>query len=112
MAQGITGASYPLGWGTTVGLTSGPVLPTNPTRGGLIFINASVSAAIAICPSVVNQGILGVYTGFAVGVAAINGAGSVTMQPGDKFIIDNLNCTGAWNGIASGTGAVLTILES
>ena len=45
-------------------------------------------------------------------IAVINGAGSITMQPGDKFIIDTLACTCAWNGIASGAGAVLTILES
>ena len=42
----------------------------------------------------------------------INGAGSITMQPGDKFIIDTLQCTGAWNGIAGGSGGILTILES
>jgi hypothetical protein len=108
-----TGALLPVGWGTTVGLTSGPVMPSNPSRTGLIFINASVSAAIAICPNVLNVGALGVYPGAVTpGIAVVNGAGSTTMQPGDKFIIDNLNCTCAWNGIGSGAGAVLTILES
>jgi hypothetical protein len=101
----------PNGFGTTVGLTSGPAIPANPTRVGMIFHNPSSSVAVAICPAIVNQGTLGVYTGNAVGVAAINGAGSITMQPGDKFIVDNLSCTSAWNAIASGAGGVLTGLE-
>src|SRR6266705_6657183 len=106
------GALLPIGWGTTVGTTSGPVMPSNPSRNGLIFINNSVSASIAICPAVVNVGALGIYAGAATGVAAINGVGSFTMQPGDKFIIDTtFICTSAWNGIASGPGAALTILE-
>jgi len=110
-----TGALLPVTWGTPVGTTSGPVLPSNPSRTGLIFVNASVSQAIAIIPAVANIALLqGQYPSAPVtpSVAVINGAGSVTMQPGDKFIIDNLNCTCAWNGIASGTGAVLSMLES
>lgn len=102
----------PMGWGTTVGLTSGPVLPANPTRSGLIMYNPSAGGvSIAVCPALVNQGLLGVFSGFAVGVAAINGAGSITLAPGDKFIIDNLPCQCAWNGIASGAGGVVTFLE-
>lgn len=112
MAQGTTGALLPVSWGTTVGTVSGPVLPANPSRNGLIFINASVSVPVAIVPVQLNSGVFGVYSGFAASVAVINGAGSVTMQPGDKLIIDNLNCTCAWNGIAGGAGAILTILES
>lgn len=100
----------PLGWGTTVGTTSGPVFPGNSTSGGLIFINPSSSVSVAICAASTNIGVLGVYAGFANGVAVINGAGSITLGPGDKFIIDNLLCTTAWNGIASGAGGVLTIL--
>lgn len=109
-----TGALLPVTWGTPVNTTSGPILPSNPSRTGLIFINASVSAAIAIIPAVANIALLqGQYAGAVTpSVAVINGAGSVTMQPGDKFIIDNLNCTCAWNGVASGAGAVLTMLES
>ena len=107
-----TTALLPLGWGTTVGLVSGPILPANPARNGLIFINpSSVGVLIAICPALVNQGVLGAYTAFAPGVAAIGGAGSITMAPNDKFIIDNLPCKCAWLGIASGPGGVITILE-
>lgn len=107
-----TNALLPIGWGTTVGLTSGPVMPSNPSRTGLVFINQSAGVSIAICPAVVNVGAGGFYSGATVGVAAVNGAGSITMQPGDKFIIDTISCTTAWNGIASGAGGVLTMLES
>lgn len=112
MAAPGTNAAFPLSWGTTVGTTSVTVLPANPSRTALIFVNASTGIAIAICPAQINAGVNGVYTGFAAATAAINGPGSITMQPGDKFIIDTMNCTGTWNGIASGAGGVLTILES
>ena len=102
--------SSPLGWGTTVGLTSGPVFPGVSSCGGLMIINTSVSATVAICPAQTNIGVLGVYAGFANSVAVINGPGCITLAPGDKFIIDNLLCTTAWNGIASGTGGTLTFL--
>lgn len=111
MANYDTTALLPIGWGTTVGLVSGPVLPSNPERRGIIFHNPSATVSVAICPALLNSGVLGVYTGIVVGVAVINGAGSITLQPGDKFIIDNLACSIGWNGIASGTGGVLTILE-
>lgn len=101
----------PNAFGTTVATTSGPALPANPTRAGLMFYNASSGVAIAVCPALVNMGTLGVYTSFATGVAAINGAGSITLQPGDKFIIDNLSASTAWNAIASGAGGQLTALE-
>jgi hypothetical protein len=101
----------PTGYGTTVGLTSGPALPANASRGGLIFHNPSNSVTVAICPAVVNLATLGVYGGNAAGVAVINGAGSVTLQPGDKFIIDNIQCTGAFNAIAGAAGGLLTVWE-
>jgi hypothetical protein len=101
----------PVAWGTTVGQTSGPVFPGVSTASGTMFINASSSVTLAICPASVNVGVLGVYSGFANGVAVINGAGSITLAPGDKFLIDNLLCTAPWNGIASGPGGVLTVLS-
>src|ERR1700688_3534614 len=103
MAPNTTNTS-PICWGTTVGTTSQPVLPANVTRSGLIFINAG-TIAIAICPALVNLGVLGVYAAPATGVAVINGAGSVTLQPGDKFIFDTVNVTTAWNGVAASNGA-------
>ena len=109
-APGIT-VPLPSAFGTTVGLTSGPAIPANPSRGGLVFYNPSASVTVAICPSVLNSGTLGVYTGPSAGVAVINGAGSVTLNPGDKFIIDNLSCTAPYNAIASGPGGLLTVWE-
>jgi hypothetical protein len=102
----------PVGWGTTIGLTSQPILPPNSTRQGLVFINSSLTT-IAICPANVFVGALGVYpAGSApVGVAGINTPGSITMLPNDKFIIDNIACTCGWNGIAGTTGGSITILE-
>lgn len=100
----------PMGWGTTVGQTSGPVFPGVSSSAGVIFYNPSAGTTIAICPAQVNLGVLGVYPGFANGVAVINGAGSITLAPGDKFILDNLLCTTAWNGIAAGPNGALTVL--
>jgi hypothetical protein len=107
-----TSYSLPVAWGTTVGLVSQPILPQNPSRQALIFVNTSLSASVAICPALVNAGVNGVYLGLAAGVAAINGASSITLAPGDKFIIDTMNVTTAWNGIGSAAGAQITMLES
>lgn len=107
-AGGSTNSS-PAGWGTTVGLTSGSVFPGVGSPHGAVFINNG-GVVIAICPASVNLATLGVYTGFANGVAVISGAGSININPGDKFFIDNMAATTAWNGIAAGPGGVLTIL--
>lgn len=114
--------TLPVGWAVTVGQTNQLVLGANPTRTGLVFICAGL-VAVAICPATVAAiasgtapATLALNSGGPVGlqapgVAAINGAGSITMQPGDKFIIDNLACSCAWNGIAAGAGGALTVLE-
>lgn len=111
-----TNLILPTGWAITVGTSSQLALPANPTRGGLIWVNQG-SVAVAICPNVLNVVSAGAVTGQVIpqvtgGVAAIGGAGSITMQPGDKFIIDNMPCGCQWNAIAaSGTG-VLTAFET
>jgi hypothetical protein len=99
----------PLGWGTTVPTVSTLVFPGVSTPSGVIFINPSSSVSIAICPANVNLGVNGVYTGFKLGVAVINGPGSVTLMPGDKWIVDNLLCTTPWYGIAGAAGGMLTV---
>lgn len=116
----------PLGIAVNVGLTNQLVMPPVQTAGGIIFHNPSSTVAIAICPAtqiVIAAGTLAAQANVttlpnptagvgapAQGVAVINGAGSVTLQPGDKFIVDNLSATSAWNGIAGAAGGVLTIL--
>ena len=102
--------NFTAAWGTTVGIVAQPVMPANPTRSGLIIINAGATA-IAVCPALVYQSVTGTYTTPSTGVPVVNGAGSVTMQPGDKFIFDNLACSTAWNGISAVAGGALTFLE-
>ena len=97
----------PSAFGTTVGLTSGPVFPGNPTAGGLIVINNG-NTTVAIVPSTLNLGVLGVYAGAAASVASVSGPGCLNMAPGDKFIFDNLLATCAWNGISQGGTGALT----
>lgn len=99
----------PIAYGTTVGTTSGPAFPGCATAGGAIFYNPSATVVIAVCPAVVNSAVLGVYSGSTNGVAVINGAGSITIAPGDKLIVDNLNVSAAFNAIASGPGGLLTV---
>lgn len=111
MGTGQNTAALPVGYGTTLGTTSSPALPANPGRNALMFVNAG-STLIAIAPAFVNAGVNGVYTGLAQATAVIGGAGSITMAPGDKFIIDTFNCTNAWVGISAAAGGVLTVLES
>jgi len=104
---------------TPIGTTSVPVLPPGPTRGGLIFINNG-SVVLAICPATVvtltlASGVL-VSGGAAIGVAAVGGSGSINLNPGDKFIVDNLPATGGWNAVAAAlvngvAAGILTVLE-
>jgi hypothetical protein len=118
MVANPTTALLPVTWGSNPGLTSAPVLAPNPTRTGLIFVNSG-TVNIAICGATQYLGQItvsasGQYTvpSATAGVAAIGGAGSITMAPGDKFIIDNLGCTCAWNVIAAAaSGGAITILE-
>lgn len=107
----------PIGYGSTLGTTSGPALGPNATRTALWVYNPSASATIAICPALVGVGpVLGGNPSpawpLAAGVAAINGAGSITLNPGDKMLIDNVNVTGAFNGIASAANTPATFWES
>ncbi len=114
----------PLGYAVTLGTVNQLALPYNASRGGITFYNDSAIAVIALCPSsqvtipsgtvAATSGQTGNFTGvsgLAQGVAAINGPGSITLSPGQAFIIDNMQCTCAWNGIASVAGAALTVLE-
>ena len=101
--------SSPYSFGTTVGVTSGPVFPGNPTAGGMIVVNNGTTT-VAIVTATMNLGALGVYTGATAGVAVINGPGCVNLAPGDKFIFDNLLATAAWNGISQGGTGALTFL--
>lgn len=117
--------ALPAGYAVTLGTVNQLALPANPTRGGLIFYNDSAAAVIAVIPSTVyviasgtapalpnaNTTAAGLVGGAIQGVAAINGPGSITLAPGQSFIIDTLQCSCAWNGISSQAGGALTVLE-
>ena len=102
--------SSPYAFGTTVNTVSGPVYPGNPTAGGLIILNNGL-VIVAIVPATMNLGAFGVYPGSTASIAVINGPGCFNMNPGDKFIFDNLLATCAWNGIAQGSVGALTFLS-
>lgn len=123
---GPTGSTIlqPIAWAVTVGTAVQLVVPSNPTRSGLVFIDGG-SVVVAICPATVNVipsgtapatpalpngGTAGVLFNQS-GIPVINGPGSITMNPGDKFILDNLPTSMAWNGIAAAANAGFTVLE-
>lgn len=115
----------PVGYAVTVGTANQMACPPNPSRGGIIFYNNSGSIAIAVCPATMNTipsgtppnpafanpPSAGSVIGPAMGVAVINGPGSVTLAPGQNYIIDTLNCGGGWNCIANAPGGSLSVME-
>src|SRR5258708_13314823 len=114
----------PLGYAVTLGTVNQLALPHNASRGGIAFYNDSATAVIALCPAsqvaipsgtvAATSGQTGNFTGvsgLAQGVAAINGPGSITLSPGQAFIIDNMQCTCASTGIPSLPSAALTVLD-
>jgi hypothetical protein len=103
----------PYVYAVTLGTTSIQVLPINPARKRVIFVNPNATALIAVCP----VGPARVTGGVAV-VAAINGAGCRTILPYDAFTVDGSGASGpqlympsAWVGIASAAASALTVLE-
>jgi flavoprotein len=93
--------------------TSVQVLPVNPLRKRVIFVNPNATALVAVCP-------LGPARNTNVAVVAIiNGAGCVTVLPYSSFTLDNgegsgappLSIPSAWVGIASAASSGLTVYE-
>jgi flavoprotein len=107
-AQQVPPYVYPV----TLGTTSVQVLPINPARKRVIFVNPNATALVAVCPLGPARN-----TNVAV-VAAINGAGCRTILPYDAFTVDGSGASGpqlympsAWVGIASAGSSALTVLE-
>jgi hypothetical protein len=102
----------PYVYGPTIGTASVQILPVNPLRKRTIFFNPNATALVAVCPS----GPTRVSGGVAV-VAAINGAGCITLLPQANMTIDGgagpsqLYMPSAWVGVASAGGSALTVLE-
>lgn len=98
--------------GATIGTSPVQVLATNPQRRKIFLFNPNASASVAYCPAGPNRD-----TGLPV-VCAINGAGSITLSPGQGVMIDGavaqgppLSIGSAWNGIASATSSAYTIID-
>jgi flavoprotein len=96
----------------TLGTSSVQILPVNPARKRVMFINPNATALLAVCPLGPARN-----TNVAV-VAAINGAGGRTILPYDAFTVDGSGASGpqlympsAWIAIASTAASALTILE-
>lgn len=117
--------SSPNGYAVTVGTAVQLGVPANSSRGGIILYNNSAAAVISLCPASMvtiasgaapagvgqTSGFTGI-TGPSQGVPGTNAPGSITLAPGGaSFIIDNLNCAGAWNAISTIAGGSLTVLE-
>lgn len=104
----MTTALNPIAYARLLTTVSTQVLPSNPTRSGLVFFNCSRSVSIAFCPAFTVDS-----NGTPVALAAVvDGAGSLTLQPTGFAVLDEFNVTAAWNAIAaSGVDNPLTIWE-
>jgi flavoprotein len=96
----------------TLGTSSIQVLPVNPLRKRVIFVNPNATALVAVCPSGPSRNTNVIVT------AVINGAGCRTILPYDAFTVDGSGASGpqlympsAWVGIASAVSSSLTVLE-
>jgi hypothetical protein len=102
----------PYVYAVTLGTTSTQVLPVNPARKRVIFVNPNATALVAVCPSGPSRNTNVIVT------AIINGAGCRTILPYDAFVVDGSGASGpqlympsAWVGIASAGASSLTVLE-
>lgn len=94
----------------TLTTTSTQVLPVNPARRRILFINPSATLSIAFCPSQVTRN-------GATFTCAVNGAGSITLLPLASFMLDGgtpqgpaLSMGSAWFGVST-ANAPATVLE-
>lgn len=103
----------PYVYSLTIGAGSTSILAVNNARKKLIFHNPNDTAKVAVCPVGPSR-----VSGGAIVVAAINGAGCITILPYDRVEISGGSPSGpqqtmssAWVGIASAGGSALTIFE-
>lgn len=100
---------YPL----TIGTSSTSILTTNAARKRLIFHNPNDTAKVAVCPVGPSRSVGGSSV-----VAAVNGAGCLTLLPYQTQEVSGGTPSGpqqampsAWVGVASAGGSALTIME-
>lgn len=99
---------YPL----TIGTASVQILAVNQLRKKLIFHNPNDAVKVAVCP--IGPSRSGSPTTNVI--AAINGAGCITILPYDRVEISGgsgpqLGMQSAWVGIAASSSSALTIIE-
>jgi hypothetical protein len=110
-AQQVPPYTYPI----TLGTSSVTILPANNTRKRVVFHNPNDTAKIAVCPVGPTRTVGGSQS---LIVAAINGAGCISLLPYDRIEISGGTQSGpqqqmgsAWVGIASAPASALTIWE-
>jgi hypothetical protein len=104
----MTTALSPLAYALTLGTSSVAIVPSNPSRKGIIFFNPS-SNTVAVCPAFTASG--------QALPAVVNGAGSINLLPNATLMLppagnDKTAGVGAaWNAIASGAATPFTVWE-
>lgn len=83
---------------TTVGTSSASVLAADSARKTVTFHNPHATATITIH--------------LTSGTAVLNGAGTVTLNPGDTLNLDGPGATGAFTAIASAAATPITIVTT
>jgi hypothetical protein len=97
--------------GGTVGTSAIQAAAANTLRRKIVFINPNATAIIAFCPAGPNRD-----TGATV-TCAVNGPGSLTLQPNTGFVLlasngsDRLTMSSAWNVVANSGGSSWTIWD-
>jgi hypothetical protein len=100
--------ALPYTWPRTVGTTQVGLVPFNPARKQLVFINPNVAALVSICPAVDR------ITNASI-VCTLHGPGSIPILPYSILPLSgiggNPSIPQAWNAISDTGGSALTILE-
>lgn len=116
VAPALAQQAQPFTYPQTIGTSSVTILPANPARKKLVFHNPNDTAKIAVCPVGPTRAVGG---SASLIVAAINGAGCVTILPYDRWEVSGsiassaaqIVIPSAWVGIASAGGSQITILD-
>ena len=106
-------AQSPFAYGGTVGTSPITAIPAGDVQvKKLIFYNPNATGNIAFCPSSPNRG-----TGATI-ICAVNGPGSITLQPGWSLVTTTGNgsapypsISGGWNVVGSTSGLNWTVLD-
>ncbi len=102
----------PYVYAIAIGTTASTVLPPNNARKRVMFFNVNAVAKVAICPIGPARG-----PANATIVAAINGAGCMTLLPYGQLTMDGggmptlANMSASWTAISDTPASALTIWE-